>query len=86
MSANPLAPRSRAVPERLQKIKAWTRSVHDLSDGVTISVAEIACRDEGCPDIETVIGIMRPGERIEMVRIHKPLAEVSIDDLKRTGG
>lgn len=86
MSENPLAPRSRAVPERLQKIKDWTRSLYDLDGGATISVAEIACRDEGCPDIETVIGIMRPGQKIEMVRIHKPLADVSIEDLKRTVG
>lgn len=85
MSENPFAPRSRAVPERLQNIKAWTRSAYGLDDGVTISVAEIACREEGCPDIETVIGIMRPGERIETIRLHKPLIDVSIEDIARGG-
>ena len=75
-----LAPR-RALPEKIRQIKGWVREAHALGEGVVISIAELACRDEGCPDIETVIGIMRPGERIETIRIHKPLAEVARDDI-----
>nr|WP_306228893.1 nitrate reductase [Aurantimonas sp. CSK15Z-1] len=67
----------------MNEIKAWTRSIYDLDDGVAISVAEIACRDEDCPDIETVIGIMRPGEQIEIVRVHKLLVDILFDDLKQ---
>lgn len=47
-------------------------------------MTELACRDEGCPDIETVIGIMRPGEKIETIRVHKAIADMTIDDLGST--
>lgn len=78
--ANPFAPR-RALPEKTRQIKAWVRALRGLDETVVVSVTELACRDEGCPDIETVIGIMRPGETIETVRVHRPVAEVTRDDL-----
>lgn len=78
--ANPFAPR-RALPEKTRQIKAWVREVSGLDDTVVVSITELACRDEDCPDIETVIGIMRPGEKIETIRIHKAIAEVDYSDL-----
>lgn len=78
--ANPFAPR-RALPEKTRQIKAWVREVCNLDDAVVVSITELACRDEDCPDIETVIGIMRPGEKIETIRIHKEIAEISRDDI-----
>lgn len=78
--ANPLAPR-RALPEKVRQIKAWMRELRCLGDDVVLSVTELACREEGCPDIETVIGIMRSGQPVELVRVHKPLSEVVKDDL-----
>lgn len=78
---NPLAPR-RALPEKTRQIKAWVREFHQLGDDVTVSITELACRDEGCPEIETVIGIIRPGTAIRTIRIHKPLAEVVREDLE----
>ncbi len=77
---NPLAPR-RALPQRIRQIKDWVRQLHALDDDVTVSVTELACREEGCPDIETVIGIMRPRKKIETLRVHKPIAEVELEDL-----
>lgn len=77
--ANPFAPR-RALPEKTRQIKAWMRERYDLDETVVISVTELACRDEGCPDIETVIGIMRPGADIETIRVHKALADVEQSD------
>ncbi|WP_170314798.1 nitrate reductase [Aquibium carbonis] len=81
---NPLAPR-RAVPERTRQIKDWVRQLHALDDDVTVSVTELACGEEGCPDIETVIGIMRPGQKIETLRVHKPIAEVEREDIGSHG-
>ncbi|MCO5145693.1 MAG: nitrate reductase [Aquamicrobium sp.] len=78
--ANPFAPR-RALPEKTRQIKAWVRALCSLDETVVVSVTELACRDEDCPDIETVIGIMRPGEAIETVRVHRPVAGVTQDDL-----
>ncbi len=79
--ANPLAPR-RARPEKARRIKSWVRELYELAEDVVVSVTELACRDQGCPGIETVIGIMRPGQKIETVRVHKPIAEISEIDLR----
>ncbi|ATU95168.1 nitrate reductase [Phyllobacterium zundukense] len=78
--ANPFAPR-RALPEKSRQIKAWVRELCKLDDAVVVSITELACRDDGCPDIETVIGIMRPGEKIETIRIHRAIAEVMREDV-----
>lgn len=81
---NPLAPR-RALPEKSRQIKAWVRETYGLDEDVVVSITEIACRDDGCADIETVVGIMRPGQPIETVRLHKPLAEVERSDIAPPG-
>jgi hypothetical protein len=78
--ANPFAPR-RALPEKSRQIKVWVRELFGLDETTVLSVTELACRDDGCPDIETVIGIMRPGEKIETIRIHKGIDEVTREDL-----
>lgn len=54
-----------------------------LDDDIVVSVTELACRKDGCPDIETVIGIMRPGEKIETIRVNKAIADVTSHDLRR---
>ncbi|WP_244287965.1 nitrate reductase [Labrenzia sp. 011] len=78
---NPFAP-SRYLPEKASQIKEWVRMRHGLGDDVVVAVSELACRDYGCPDIETVIGIMRPGEKIETIRVHKPIVDIERDDFK----
>jgi hypothetical protein len=78
--ANPFAPRL-ALPEKSRQIKAWVRELFGPDEAVVVSVTELACRDEDCPDIETVIGIMRPGEKIETMRVHKAIAEVMREDV-----
>jgi hypothetical protein len=77
---NPLAPK-RNLPARTAAIKAWVRSRLDLPSEVVIAVTELACRDEGCLEIETVIGIMRPGRNVETLRIHKPVSEIEEGDI-----
>jgi len=78
--ANPLAPR-RSLPEKTQAIKAWVRQLYGLGDGVVVAITELACRDENCPDVETVVGIMRQGAPIETIRFHKAIADVDRDDV-----
>ncbi|PAQ09659.1 nitrate reductase [Mesorhizobium temperatum] len=81
--ANPLAPRGFALPEKTSQIKVWIRESRGLDDDVVVSVTELVCRKDGCPDIETVIGIMRPGEKIETIRLRKAIADVTSHDLPR---
>jgi hypothetical protein len=79
--ANPLAPRSLALPEKTRQIKVWVREARGLDGDVVVSVTELVCRKDGCPDIETVIGIMRPGQKIETIRVNKAIANVTSQDL-----
>ncbi len=79
-SANPLAPR-RTLPEKTRLIKAWVHDLYGLDEDVVVSLTELACRDDGCPDIETIIGIMRPGRKIETLRVQRALGEVTREDI-----
>ncbi|MEM8542115.1 MAG: nitrate reductase [Pseudomonadota bacterium] len=78
---NPLAPKTNRLQAKTVEIKDWVRQAFYLSDDTPITVAELACRDEGCPDIETVIGILHQDKPIQTLRIHLPLAEVTNADV-----
>lgn len=48
-------------------------------DAVTVN--EIACPDPGCPDLETIILVMRAGEPTRALRIRRTLDAVTPADL-----
>ncbi len=76
--ANPLAPKANRLQARSAQIKGWVREVLELDPDTPMTVAELACRDEGCPDIETVIGVLEPDKPIRTIRIHAPMAAVTV--------
>lgn len=78
---NPLAPKTNRLQARSAEIKGWVREVMGLPDDTTLTVVELACRDEGCPDVETVIGVLEPGKPMTAIRIHAPMAEVGRADV-----
>jgi hypothetical protein len=67
----------------LAQIKSRIRVSFALDEADTVVVNEIACPDPGCPDLETVILIMRPGRKTQAVKIAGPLSQVSDSDLVR---
>lgn len=69
-------------PEAVQHLKLQTRKLLGLSDGVTISVSELSCREAGCPDVETVVAILTEGEKPTIARVHKPIPDVSLQELE----
>lgn len=74
---NPLAPKRNRFQAKSAEIKAWVRDALDLPEDTPISIAELACRDEGCPDIETVIGILKPDQPIVTFKLHHPISEIT---------
>lgn len=78
---NPLAPRSRNVDSNAASIKEWLRKQLALSDDVVISVNQVACHELSCSDVETVIGILRPGQPVYILRVLRPIADVTAGDL-----
>lgn len=59
LDATPADPRS--APEQLGAIKRWTREILGLRADDAVTVSELACRDPGCPVLETVIAVFAEG-------------------------
>ena len=58
-------------------IKRWAAVALDIEEGVSLLVTELQCSEPGCPPIETVIALLRPGKRTEQFKIHRPIAEIT---------
>ena len=66
-----------------RQIKAWARELLAPADSDTILVSELACREPGCPPIETVIAVLRgPGDSTQY-KLHRPSAEITREDIAR---
>jgi hypothetical protein len=79
---NPLSPRKRTgLSEVLTAIKSITREALCLAEDVHVSVSELKCHDPGCPEVETVIVVMKPSDPHVLIRIHKPVVSVTRDDV-----
>lgn len=67
--------------ERVRMIKAALREALKLPEDATITVTELACLEEGCAPVETVVGLLRPGEPQLQHKLHKPTNRVDAEDL-----
>ena len=52
------------------------RDLRSLDERDVVSITELACPEDGCPDIEAVVGIMRPSAPIETIRVHEAIADL----------
>ncbi|HTV35186.1 MAG TPA: nitrate reductase [Xanthobacteraceae bacterium] len=79
---NPLArKRAPGYPEAIDRLKAATREQLHLSDDVVVCVTELACREPGCPDVETIIAVLTAGKKPRTVRFHKRIIEIDGPEL-----
>lgn len=62
----------------VRRIKSWVREAAGLGDDCTVMVSELRCREPGCPEIETVVAVMRAGQAGRKVTF-----ECAIDQLSR---
>ncbi|MCY3712229.1 MAG: nitrate reductase [Gemmatimonadetes bacterium] len=69
--------------ERVRYIKEALREALSLSDDMTVTVTELACLEEGCAPVETVIGLLRPDAPQLQCKLHKPTDAVDAADLVR---
>ncbi len=67
--------------ERVRLIKKALREGLDLSHDTTVTVTELACLEEGCAPIETVIGMLRPDAPQLQHKLHKSADSVDATDL-----
>ena len=55
-----------------KRVKDMVRRAWSIPENVIIMVSELRCHEEGCPDVETVIALMRDGAEPEKIKIYKP--------------
>ena len=67
--------------ERVRQIKEALRKVLNLSEEATVTVTELACLEEGCAPIETVVALLRPEAPPLQHKLHKPTQAVDAEDL-----
>jgi len=65
----------------IRRIKCALREALQLSDDVMVTVTQLACLEDGCAPLETVIGLLWPGEPQRQHTIHKQTEAVDADDL-----
>jgi hypothetical protein len=62
------------------RVKGWAREMLGLGDDVAVTVMQLNCAEDDCPDVETVVAVLEPGSQRKF-KVLKPLAEVTRDDL-----
>ena len=67
---------------QIRTIKDTLRQALKLSESDTITVTELACLEEDCAPLETVIGLLRDGHPQIHHKIHKPTNSLDANDLK----
>lgn len=69
---------AKAAAERL---KTQVRELLGLPETAAIAVNEIICADPACPGSETVILVMKPGEKTRAYKLQMAMAEVTLEAL-----
>lgn len=68
--------------DQADRMKARVRAVFHLNDETTVMVAELVCREPGCPPIETVIAVLKGPGDTRQYRIHKTADEIDVADIE----
>lgn len=64
-----------------ERLKVQVRELLDLPETAAIAVNEIICADPACPGNETVILVMKPGEKTRAYKLQMAMAEVTPEAL-----
>lgn len=73
--------RDAAGADAAAQVKRQVRELLGLPDNAVIAVNEILCADPACPGTETVILVMKPGEKTKAFKVQMGLAEVTPEAL-----
>ena len=73
--------REAAGADAAAQVKRQVRELLGLPENVVIAVNEILCADPACPGTETVILVMKPGEKTRAFKVQLGLGEVTPEAL-----
>jgi nitrate reductase delta subunit len=65
----------------LAQVRDWTRSRFKLPEETAVMAAEVACRQPGCPPLETVVAFWSEEGQRHQFKVFKRAEEVVEDDL-----
>jgi hypothetical protein len=65
----------------VRRIKRVLGSALELPEGAMITVTQLACLEEACAPLETVIGLLRPDAPQLQHKVHKATDAVDASDL-----
>lgn len=74
--------RPRSDLAQVRRIKETLRAALSLSSEDTVTVSELACLEEGCAPVETVVGLLSPGVPSRQHKLYKPASQVDAEDLR----
>ena len=67
--------------DMVRKIKGTLEKALSLPDSATISITELACLEEGCPPVETIVVLLQAGSNPLQHKFHKSAGEFKAADL-----
>jgi len=69
--------------ESIRRLKAWTTEFLGLDENATVLVTELTCTEPGCPPLETVIAVLRPGSSSDKRKMHRAAREMTRADIEQ---
>lgn len=70
---------SRVETERVKRIAA---ALLDLPPGSALTASQINCPDPACPGDETILLILRPGEKTRAVKVAMATVDITEQDVR----
>lgn len=67
--------------EIVRRIKLTLHKALCVPEDGMITVTQLACLEEGCAPLETVVGLIQPGASQLQYKVHKPTNDISTNDL-----
>jgi hypothetical protein len=74
---------ARPDPVQLAQVRAWASELLFPGHDAPVMVTQLACREPGCPPVETIIGLLERGRTTQHYRLHKAVAAVTRADVAR---
>lgn len=76
------ARRPRPDAEAVARLRGWTHEMMGLGEADHVAIAELACHEPGCPDLETVVTVTLADRRRFVLRFPSPVAGVTEADVR----
>jgi hypothetical protein len=74
--------RPRPDAEAVARLKCWVADLMSLGDRDHIAIAELACHEPGCPDMETVVTVTLADRRRFVLRFPSAVTAVTEADVQ----